>query len=271
MKKGLQRNLAYGVLLLLLFSFFVPFVISKTDAEREVEYNALIAEIEAEMAKNPSETTQVFDDLEEVDSLVDKFYDGTASPSEEARMRELNDKLGLPAIDFDPDHKYTLEEIAGESGSSAGVNKEITNPAWFLGSVKFFNLGTTWADVIVAIAVLVMIFAAAYDILAFTAFESTWVKYSISAGVALVSAVVGVINALSVFLMGIVGGSVIFATIIAIGLAVGFFVISTFFKGKMKLFKARGKAMDAKAGYVRAANAIGGLKDIDTAAAKEKR
>jgi hypothetical protein len=130
--------------------------------------------------------------------------------------------------------------------AAASVNDEISKPDWLLGAVNFFNLGTTWADVIVAVAVLVMIFAAAYDILAFTAFESKWVKYSIAAGIALVSAVVGVINAVSTFMMGLAGGSVVFATFIAIGFAIVFFVIGTFWKGKMKSLKYKQKAKAAE-------------------------
>ncbi len=156
---------------------------------------------------------------------------------------------------------------------AAAVNDTITNPDWLLGTVEFFNLGETWADLIVAVAVLVMIFAAAYDILEFTAFESRWVKGLIAGGIAVVSAVVGVINAVSVFLMGLVGGSVVLATFIAIGFAVVFFVIATFFKGRMKSFKHKTDAIEAEGAYaLSATTAAGEIKKAKKAlkAAREK-
>jgi hypothetical protein len=147
------------------------------------------------------------------------------------------------------------------------VNDEIAKPDWLLGMVEFFNLGTTWADVIVAAAIILMIFAATYDILGFTAFEKDWVKYSIAAGVALVSAVVGVINALAIFVMGLVGGSVLIATLVAIGFAIVFFVIGTFWKGKMKVWKAKRTATSAKGGFMlSAATTEGHIREARVAA-----
>ena len=159
--------------------------------------------------------------------------------------------------------------------TEAGIYGTIEGEGIFTNFIKglasFFGWENTWATVITSIAVLVMVYAAAYDILGFTAFDGKYTKIAIALGIALILAVTRGVTAITVFFMALAGGSVVIATIIAIGFAIVFFVIGSFWKGKMMVWKAKGDAATAKGGYVRAANAIGGLNEIDDAAAKMKK
>ena len=166
---------------------------------------------------------------------------------------------------------WTISIGSDGEQKEGGVHDPIDNPEWLLGTVEFFNVGESWADIIVAIAVILIIFAAAFDIMEFTAFESPWDKYLISAGIALIFAVVGAVGIVAEGIAYLVGGSVVLATLVALILGAVLFVAGGWAKGRMKVFKAKQGAMKAKAGYIKAANAIGGLKDIDKAAARDKR
>ena len=148
--------------------------------------------------------------------------------------------------------------IAQATQPAAGVNNQITDPKWLVDIINFFGLGETWSRFIVSIAVLVMIFAAAYDILAFTAFESRWVKGMIAGGIAVVAAVSRGVTALGALLMALTGGSIVLATFIAIGIAIVFFIIATFFKGRMKAFKYKQDAIEAEGAYALAAAGTAG-------------
>jgi hypothetical protein len=165
---------------------------------------------------------------------------------------------------------FAFQFVAAQA-QTAGVQQTITSPQWFVSVIKWLGLGDTWALVIASVAVLIMIFAAVYEITGFSAFETTWVRVLIAAGVAIIAGVARGVTAVIAGLMSIVGGSAAAATVVALVLAIAFFIAGTFAKGRMKLFKAKQDTMKAKAGYVKAANAIGGLKDIDTAAARNKR
>ncbi|MFH1802869.1 MAG: hypothetical protein ABH864_05485 [archaeon] len=163
---------------------------------------------------------------------------------------------------------------AGDAGS-AGVNQEITSPEWVVAVIKFLGLGRTWAMFIVSIAVLLMVFAATYDILAFTAFSTDWVKYLIAAGVALVVAVTRGVTVLAGLLMTLVGGSIIIGTFVSVILAVILFVISGWFKGKAIKWKAHADAEKARGGFelaqVATAGEIGTAKAAAAAAERKAR
>lgn len=134
----------------------------------------------------------------------------------------------------------------GEEKTFVGVNGLITEPEWLVNVLKFFGFGTTWADLIVSIAVLAMIFAAAFDVLTFTAFETKWVKYVIATAIALVASVSGGTKAVAAFFMRVAAGSVAFATGIAIIVAILFFVVGGFIKGKVKSKQYKLKADEAR-------------------------
>ena len=177
--------------------------------------------------------------------------------------------LGLITIQF-------IFAITLVSAQTAGAGKAITEPTWVVSIAKFMGFinadnNVTWAVIIASIAVLAMIFAATYDILAFTAFESKWVKMVIAGAIALVVAVADGITYLTAIIMSIAGGSVAIGTTIAIIVAVVFFVISTFLKGRVQNWKHRKEKEDAKRGFMDARNAIEGLKNIEKGASKKEK
>jgi len=151
---------------------------------------------------------------------------------------------------------------------STGVNAPIENPEWLLSGQKFFGLGESWADFIVAIAVILMVFAAAYDILGFTAFEKDWVKYSIAGAVAVVFGVTGGVGAFAVGIMKLAGGSIMLATGFSIVAAAFFFFLGSFFKSKRKVFAAKKTVKEAGAGFDKAAEGVKGAAKLTDAAAK---
>ena len=129
------------------------------------------------------------------------------------------------------------------------VDSAVTDPQWVVDIMTFLKFGATWADLIIGLAILVMVFAATFDILGFTAFESDWVKYSIAGAISLVTAALGWVNTFAGFMIGIAGGSVVFATTIVIMFAALFFVIGSFAKGKMKALELKQTGEEAKGGY----------------------
>ena len=146
--------------------------------------------------------------------------------------------------------------VAAQTASKSVVTEPtwVVNIAKFLGFVNASN-EVTWAIIIASLAVLAIIFAATYDILGFTAFESIWVKYVISAGIALIVAVADGITFLTAFIMGIAGGSIAIGTTLAIILAIVFFIASTFLKGLQKTRRSREQALNARGAYTLAAEA----------------
>lgn len=149
----------------------------------------------------------------------------------------------------------------------SGLQEEIIGPQWFVTAIRFLGLGSTWALVIGSIAVLIMVFAAVYEILGFSAFETTWVRVSIAAGVAVIAGVARGITQVVRLLMGIAGGSAAIATVIAIGGAIVFFVIGSFAKGRMKSFKNRETASKAEDAFAIASKTtVGHVKEAKAAA-----
>ena len=165
---------------------------------------------------------------------------------------------------------FAMQFVAAEDGvaTSPGVSATISEADypiiyWF---IHFMGFGETWSTLIASLAVLVMIFAAAYDILEFSAFESDWVKYGIAGGIAVITAVSRGITLIVAGLMAIAGGSVALATVIAIVMAAVFFVGGSWAKGRMKKLKYKSQseeveglmdlAATAKAGDVKSAKAV---------------
>ena len=154
----------------------------------------------------------------------------------------------------------------GKAGMGGTLSADNT-PGWLFGLVQFFGLGETWGQVIAAIAVLLIVFAAAYDIVGFTAIETPWVRYVIAIGIALIAAVSRGIIIASNWLLDLVAGSVILAVVIALVIAVVFFVVGGWFKGLRKVRKARAQAKIAEAGYTLASTAkVGNVKEAQDVA-----
>jgi len=120
-----------------------------------------------------------------------------------------------------------------------GVHEKMDTSHWLFGVKEFFNFGETWADVIVAAAIILIIFGATFDILNLTAFSTGWVKYVISVGVAVAFAVTGAIGAFAVGMVKITGGSVMIATFVAIFIGAGLLIMGTFMKGKLMKIKSK--------------------------------
>ena len=159
------------------------------------------------------------------------------------------------------------------NGKSGGVHQPIENPDWLKNTTQFLGFGESWADLIIALAVILIIFSAAYDILAFTAFETEWVKYVIAGGIAIAFGLLGGIGWFAKFMVNIAGGSVMIATIIAIVLGILFFIGGTWFKGKMMSSKYKTQAQIAEGAYELAkVSTVGKIKEAKAAAkaAKEK-
>lgn len=165
---------------------------------------------------------------------------------------------------------FAMQFVMASSGTGVAAPVET---GWITSFMNFLNLGTTWADLIVALAIIVMIFAAAYDIMGFTAFEQDWVKYSIAGAIAVVTAVLGGVNAFAGWMMKIAGDSIVIATTIVIITAVVFFVLGSFMKGKIRHLKAKGDVVEAEDAFKLAAKASAGhvreAKEV-LKAAKEK-
>ena len=128
------------------------------------------------------------------------------------------------------------------SQKEGGVHEKMDTSHWLFGVKEFFNFGETWADVIVAAAIILIIFGATFDILNLTAFSTGWVKYIISIGVAVAFAVTGAIGAFAVGMVKITGGSVMIATFVAIIIGAALLVMGTFMKGKLMRVKAKSDA-----------------------------
>ena len=148
-----------------------------------------------------------------------------------------------------------------------GDHEKIENPEWLLSTMQFFNLGETWADMIVAVAILLMVFAATFDIMGFTAFENDWVKYLIAGSIAAVTAVMGWVNTWAGWMMGLAGGSVALATTISIIVAAFFFIVGSFWKSNTKAWKAKNVATESIGGFTKSAAGIKGMVQQTEAAA----
>ena len=149
-----------------------------------------------------------------------------------------------------------------------GIHAPVEEPTWLAKTIKFFGFGKTWADFIVALAIVLMVFAATFDVLNLTAFSTGWVKYLISIGVAAAFGVSGGVGAFAVWMVLFTGGSVMIATFVVIVMGAGLLIFGTFLKGKMMKLKSR-----QEAGQVRGAMALHGAKvagDIATAKAAIK-
>ena len=81
-----------------------------------------------------------------------------------------------------------------EAGSNFGaINRPVSvNTGWnwvdntLEGFINFFRFGETWQDVFISIIILIIIFAATYDILLFSAFQTNKVKLILSIGISLI-------------------------------------------------------------------------------------
>lgn len=153
---------------------------------------------------------------------------------------------------------------------AASVDDVIANPNWLVGFINFLKLGTsdnigaTWADFIVALAVLLLVFAVVFEVLSFTAFETPWVKYSVAVAVAVLTAIFGGINWFAEWMLIITGDFAILAVGIVIVVALAFFIGGSFFKGRMKAMGYKSKSDEVEGLMTLAAKSKAG--DLEAAA-----
>jgi hypothetical protein len=137
---------------------------------------------------------------------------------------------------------WTVSTDADGNQRGGGVHTRVDTDHWLFDTIQFLDLGQSWADFIVAMAIMIIVFAATFDVLNLTAFSTGWVKYVISAGIAVVFAVTGGIGWFSLWIVKLAGGSVIIATFVTIVIGAGLLIMGTFLKGKAMKMKAKGDA-----------------------------
>jgi len=129
------------------------------------------------------------------------------------------------------------------------LNDAIPTDGWMSKITEALNLGTNWAQVIAALCIIFIIYAALYDILSFTAFESEWVKHGIALAIAVVTALSNFPLIAAIWMLQIIGGATIFGVGAIIIVAIAFFVGASFFTSKLKMMRGR---MSAKADLAKA-------------------
>ena len=134
---------------------------------------------------------------------------------------------------------WTISMGTDGAQKEGGIHNKIDNVHWLFSTIEFLDLGTSWADVIVAVAIMIIVFAAAFDILNLTAFSTGWVKYVISVGVAVVFAVTGGIGWFSLWMVKLAGGSVLIATFITIVIGAFLLFMGTIAKDKLSRVKTK--------------------------------
>ena len=127
-------------------------------------------------------------------------------------------------VDFDFD-KYFLKDSA-----DAGIYGEIDGAVWATSIVNFFGWENTWASFIMGLAVLIMLYAALYEILGFTNFEKEWVKQVIAIAIAVIIAVSRGVVVIAAFFLALAGESIILATLVAILIAIVFLLLELFLR-----------------------------------------
>ena len=131
-------------------------------------------------------------------------------------------------------------------GKTGGVHQPIENPEWLFSAQEFFGLGETWADMIIALSVVLIIFAASFDIIGLTSFGTDWVKYLISGGIAVAFGVSGGVGLFAVTMVKITGGSVMIGTFVTIIIGVGLLISGTWIKGRLSRLKSKQTAEEVK-------------------------
>jgi hypothetical protein len=100
---------------------------------------------------------------------------------------------------------------------SAAATDPINEDAWYGKVITWFGYGETWAQVLVAIFVSMIIVAGSYDVLSLTGFRSSAVRIIIGIGLAGILAMIGSLRAINGWIFGIAGEMTAVAIAIAIG------------------------------------------------------
>ena len=145
----------------------------------------------------------------------------------------------------------------------------------YSGIMGFLGLGGTWQQVIISIIVFVIIFAGFYDILELVSiFNSGWVKVLISIGLAVIAALVGLVNAIATALLSLAAGIGAVGIAVEIVISVIIFIGISFGSVKLAMWGAKRKYLANKIKTLNAAgdvkSAITGLREVE-GAFKESR
>lgn len=157
--------------------------------------------------------------------------------------------------------------VAAAEGDTTIIHQEINVNQGFGKILGFLNITGTWRDVVLGLIILLIIFAAMYDILTLISiFQSKWVKLVIALGLALAAALTNIVYKITLFLLqyaaalGAIGIfiEIVICIIIFVGLAVGSTWIGKWAakrKGQVAELKAIESSGNAKA-------AIRGMRNI---------
>jgi presenilin-like A22 family membrane protease len=131
----------------------------------------------------------------------------------------------------------------------------------------FLNLTGTWRQIILGLLILLIVFAAMYDILLLLSiFPSRWVKILLAAAIAIAAALTNIIHKIAVWFATVAAGLGVAAIFIEIVICIVIFVGLSFGSNWFAKFAARRKAAVAEAtaieGSGRAKAAITGLENV---------
>jgi len=132
----------------------------------------------------------------------------------------------------------------------------------------FLNLSAnTWKDIVIAVIMLLIVFAGIYDILELTSFFSNkWVIFLIAAGIAIIGALSGIITAMMVFFGQLLAGLGSLAIVAEIGISLFLLIGLSIGSTKIARWAAKRYATKKVVEGIKAggdvSEAIAGLKQI---------
>lgn len=150
--------------------------------------------------------------------------------------------------------------------SAAILDEQITS-TFMQWVTDILGLGGTLKEVIIGFIILAIIFAGIYDILELTSiFDSRWVKIVISLGLGIITALTGIINRFSIFMLSFAAGLGTVGIVIEIVVAIVIFIGLSFGSNWAAKFAAKRKGqkehIKAIKGADEAGAAIAGLKQL---------
>lgn len=101
--------------------------------------------------------------------------------------------------------------------AETAINTPIDETTWYGKVITWLGYGETWAQVLVAIFVSVIIVAGSYDVLSLTGFRAPAVRIIIGIGLAGILAMIGSLRAINGWIFAVAGEMTVLAIAIAIG------------------------------------------------------
>jgi hypothetical protein len=149
-------------------------------------------------------------------------------------------------------------------------------PDWLQPIATALSLGSVWNTFIIGLIIIFILIAGIYDILELTSiFQTPLVKWAISIGLGLIFVLVGLINKITIFMVGLVSGFGAFAIWIEIIIAIVIFIGMIFGGMWAAKWAAKRYAMRAKINAIKggaeAGSAISELRTMWDALAEKKK